>query len=771
MKAPWLLLLCALSGEAVATTGTTTPAAHEGHLVTRHGGDTVDVPLEHTDVKMRVDGFLADVTVTQRFHNPYKSKIEAVYLFPLPTTAAVSDMTIAIGNRTIRGSIHERARATAIYEAARTRGNVAALLTEQRANLFTQSVANLEPDARVDVTIHYVDRLAYDNGGYELTFPMVAGPRYLPDGAKDSAIQPQVLPAGMRSSHDISLSVELDAGVPVGDIRSPSHRLTIAKSGPARAHVAIEASDAIPNKDFILRYQVAGPQPSFAVLPYRDGDTGSFLLVAQPPALTQTTPITPRELVFVLDTSASMRGAPLAKAKQLIDSVLQTLRPDDTFQIVRFDDDASQLGPRPVANKPSNVKLVRDWLSRLDAWGGTEMVAGIDAALAVPHDPARLRIVAFITDGYVGNEDSIAKRVGDKLGESRVFCFGVGSAVNRYLLDEIAAMGRGSVQVVRPDEDSAAAVAAFRRRIDLPVLTDLAIDWHGLPVTDVTPGVLPDVFAGQPVVVSGHYTGSGHATIDVTGMLAGQRVSFPVDVTLPDREPARPAIATVWARQRIAELSRELIRKDDAAVTKAIIALSLEHHLITPYTAFVAVDDSRVTAGGKAERVVVPVEVPDVVAGFESLAGSGRAYGMSMGYGSIGSGRGGYAVGGGGGGFRTRSAAGPVVVLAQPVMVGDIDKSIIRRYIKRNLEKIRYCYEKALLGTPTLDGTLRTKFVINGHGLVVHSEATGLGDEAVATCVADVIKTIEFPSAPGGGAVEVNYPFTFHPNEIREPNR
>ena len=182
-------------------------------------------------------------------------------------------------------------------------------------------------------------------------------------------------------------------------------------------------------------------------------------------------------------------------------------------------------------------------------------------------------------------------------------------------------MGRGTVQVVRPDEDTAAAVTAFRRRIELPVLTDVAIDWSGLAVEDVTPRALPDVFAGQPVVVSGHYSAAGRATIHVTGVMAGRRVSFPVEVAFPEREPVRPAIATMWARQRIAELSRQLVRRDDDAAKQAIVALSLEHHLITPYTAFVAVDESRVTSGGKAERVVVPVEVPDSVAGIESRAG------------------------------------------------------------------------------------------------------------------------------------------------------
>ncbi|HEX3477011.1 MAG TPA: VIT and VWA domain-containing protein, partial [Kofleriaceae bacterium] len=560
-----MAVVCMLSGAGHATRPRPpdpADAVSEGRLVTQRGGVRVDVPLQHTDVKITVDGFLAEATVTQRFKNPYPSKIEAVYLFPLPTGAAVSALQITSGDRVIEGIIQERRQATRTYEAARAQGQIAALLTQERPNLFTQSVANLEPNAAIDVTLHYVQRLSYDGGGYEVVFPMVAGPRYMPAAAAGkldpAAVQPAVLPAGVRSSHDIGLAVELDAGVPLGDIASSSHRIAIERvpGAPGRARVQIAPDDTIPNKDFILRYQVAGAAPAFGALAYRSdpGKDGSFVLVAQPPAAAAPAQIAPREIVFVLDTSSSMRGAPLAKAKELIRHTLSTLRADDTFQIVRFDDRASALGPAPIANKPNNVALVLDWLAALDAGGTTEMTTGIDAALAVPHDPARLRIVAFITDGYVGNEDEILKQVGEHAGSARLYAFGVGSAVNRYLLEEMALAGRGTAQFVRPDEDTAAVVRAFEKRIDAPVVTDLRIDWGALAVTDVTPGAIPDLFLGQPLVVAGHYTRAGSGTVTVHGRQGGRDVSFAVAVNLPEHDATRPAIATVWARQKIAEL-------------------------------------------------------------------------------------------------------------------------------------------------------------------------------------------------------------------------
>jgi Ca-activated chloride channel family protein len=379
--------------------------------------------------------------------------------------------------------------------------------------------------------------------------------------------------------------------------------------------VKLGAGDTIPNKDFVLRWQVAGQAPRFAVLTHKDGGEGSFYLLAQPPAeAAAAASVAPRELVFVLDTSSSMAGAPLDKARELVRVALRDLRPDDTFQIVRFDDRASALGARPIAAKPRNVELALDWLGRLEAGGGTEMTTGIRAAFDFPRDPARLRLVVFLTDGYIGNEDEILAEVQDRLGDARLFSFGVGTAVNRYLLEEMASIGRGVAQVIRPDEDTAQVVAAFHRRIARPVLTDLAIDWNGLEVAELTPKRIPDLFLGQPLVVSGHYRKAGAATITVRGKQAGREVAFQVPVVLPEKD-ARPAIASVWARATIAELSRAQLRGERPEIRKRITELAVAHRLMSPYTAFVAVDASRTTAGGEAETIAVPVAIPEAVRG------------------------------------------------------------------------------------------------------------------------------------------------------------
>jgi Ca-activated chloride channel family protein len=823
-----MIWLGAAGAPIVARASTTRPSRPtEGTLKVRDGKEVVDVPLRHTDVRIAVAGFLADVKVEQTFINPFDRKIDAVYQFPLPTRAAVSEMEIDVGTRTIRGHIDRRAEARRKYEEARGEGLVAALLTQERPNLFTQSVANLEPSARVVVRLRYVQPLDYEAGGYELAFPMVAGPRYVPParasgpgegrgtgndakgppGDGEGPLAAPVLPEGMRSSHDIALEARIDAGVPVTGIGSPSHRIVVDG-----ARVTLAAGDTIPNKDFILRYKVAGARPDFAVLTHRAAPAGagspappgSLFLLAQPPESAAPADITPREMVFVVDTSSSMAGEPLAKAKEVVRRALGAMGPDDTFQIIRFDDRAGALGARPLANHPRNVALALGWLDGLVPGGGTEMTSGVAAALDFPHDPARLRIVAFLTDGYIGNEDEVLRLVGARLGPARLFSFGVGSAVNRYLLEEMARVGRGAVEIVRPDEETRAAVGRFHDRIARPLLTDVSVDWNGLDVQDQVPAAIPDLFLGQPLVIAARYGRSGHAVVTVRARKAGQPVSFRVPVTLPERDDARPAVGSVWARARIAELSRQLLRLRDgdaeaADLRERITGIALEHHLMSRYTAFVAVDTTRVTGGGPAAEVKVPVEVPQGVRRPNSLGVVGEAYGYG-GLGVVGRGAGGSASYGRGasdtvlgnevsttaGGAGSGSGAGygssagyapaaslggrrartPDVITGAITVRGTLDKEIIRRIVRRHQNEIKYCYEQALTRNHELEGRLVLELTIAANGAVIGSAIgeSGLKDEALGACVVQAGRRWSFPAVTSGGVNVVHYPYQFKTN-------
>jgi Ca-activated chloride channel homolog len=650
------VLVCAFAATARASVAPT-----EGSLTAKDGSETVDVPLRHTEVTIRVSGIVADVEVAQTFVNPYKKKIDATYLFPLPTGAAVHDLAITTGGHTITGKLVKRDEAAEKYRLARQSGHVAALLTEERPNLFTQSVANIEPGARVDVVMRFAWALAWSDGGYGLAFPLVAGPRHVPASSKltaeaAAALMAPVLPGGMRPRTDVQIRVDVDAGVPIGEVTSPSHELTVERAGN-KAHVELAAGDTIPNKDFILRWTVAGAAPTVAFA----ASDKSFVLVAQPPAGVTASTAAPKQVLFVVDTSSSMAGAPLDKARSAILGAIAHLGPDDTFQILRFDDGSSALGPRALARAPQNLKYAIDWLNALQAGGGTDMVAGLDAALAYPRDAGRLHVIAFFTDGFVGNEDEVLGRLDDRLGDARLYSFGVGSAVNRYLLEEMAAIGRGAVEIVRPDEDTTAAVTRFVQRIDRPVLTDIAIDWNGLAVSDVTPARIPDLFAGQPLVVSGRLAGARPATVFVTGRRGGEPVRIPI--ALQPSGERRPEIDWLWARARIAELSRQELRGEKKDVEAEITRLALAHNLVTRYTAFVAVDPTRVTAGGPGATIPVAVNVPD---GVDRDRGEGRmGYGAGSGavYGTVGHGS------GGGGAYALK--------VAEPAMAAELERESV----------------------------------------------------------------------------------------------
>ena len=605
------------------------------------GRTTGRFPLRHTDVQAAISGGTASVTVEQTFQNPYDRGIEAVYVFPLPVTSAIDDLEIRIGERVVRGAIQTREAARTTYETAKSQGRVAALLDQERPNIFTQQVANIQPGHEIRVRIHYTENLKYADGHYEMVIPTVVGPRYIPGQAAGggvvparhdantvvhadtdqvpdaSRITPPVLPPGERSGHDIMITVNLDAGVPIQDLNVLHHAVDIERRGRNAARVRLRPADTIPNKDFVLRYGVAGTGPEFGMLAHREPGQheglGFFTLQLQPEANVRPEEARPKELVFVLDTSGSMNGEPIAKSRAAVRWALQNLGPNDTFQLIRFANAASALAPQPLANTPENIALATSALDQLEGGGGTEMLTGIRAALEFPHDPARLRIVAFLTDGYIGNETQIFAAVRQSRGDARIFAFGIGNSVNRYLLDGLAAEGRGVVDYVGLDEETRPVVERFYDRIGKPYLTDLTVDWGRLPVQDMTPANAPDLFAGQPLVFSGRYRAGAAGDITIRGRLGSRPFTRRVYVTLPALQREHPEIATLWARRRIDELTSKLVRAEDPEVTRQITATALEYRLLSQYTSFVAVDNQVIAADGKPVLVPQPVDMPEGV--------------------------------------------------------------------------------------------------------------------------------------------------------------
>lgn len=586
----------------------------------------IPLPLKHTDVQAAILGYIGTVDVTQQYHNPYESKIEAVYVFPLPHNAAVREFVMTIGERRIRGIIRERAEAEEIYRQARSQGYAASLMTQERPNIFTQSVANIEPGKAIDIHIRYFHTLAYDDGWYEFVFPMVVGPRFNPPGSTDGvgavarggqgasgqSTEVQYLKPGERSGHDISLTATIDAGVAIEELRCTTHAVAVAQQEvPERAEVKLSQLDTIPNRDFVLRYKVTGGRVKSSMMTAQTERGGYFTLMLFPPDSLRQLQRMPLELVFVLDCSGSMSGEPIAQAKTAIERALKHMRPDDTFQLIRFSNNASQLGPRPIPATPENVRKGLAYLRSLEGMGGTMMIEGIKAALDFEHDPRRLRFVCFMTDGYIGNEVEILGEVHKRIGASRIFSFGVGTSSNRYLLDHMAKIGRGAVAYLDLKDSATEVMDRFFERISHPAMTDLEIDWAGMKASDVYPARSPDLFVGRPVILTGRCDGAVPPVVRVRGRI-GDGVQT-LEVPVSGSDAAATALPAVWARMKIADLGDRATYQRDGDLPGQIRTVALEYGLMSAYTAFIAVDSTTRTAGDYGTTVHVPVPVPEGV--------------------------------------------------------------------------------------------------------------------------------------------------------------
>jgi Ca-activated chloride channel family protein len=652
----------------------------------------VPVPLEHTEVNAAIEGFISSVTVTQQFRNPYSGKIEAVYVFPLPENAAVSEFLMTVGDRTIRGIVRERGEAERVYQQARAQGYVASLMTQERPNIFTQRVANIEPGKSIDVNVTYYSTLTFADGAYEFVFPMVVGPRFNPPsgngtgvgavgvgsapGSSGQATEVSYLRPDMRSGHDIGINVDIDAWVDIERIECATHAVEVSNRSGSRAHVRLLPSDSVPNRDFVLRTVVAGDQVKSRLITHRDERGGFFSLMLVPPRDLKYTRRGPVEMVYVLDCSGSMSGRPMEQAKAAVERGLSRLEPMDTFQIIDFAESASRLGTRPLAATPDNVRQAREYLASLGAGGGTMMMTGLKASLGFPHDPERLRYVAFLTDGYIGNEQEILTCQAREQRDSRVFSFGVGTSVNRALMDSMARVGRGVTAYVAAGDSPTEVMDLFHDRVSAAALCDINVEWGSAGVKDVFPSRTPDLFVGRPVILTGRFEGDFSGEIVVNGRAGGERRTLrikpeaggifgmrtpalptsgvraasaggngSVDVTPPaygirtvsdprpssdharpgewSHEGGRPRVAPVargmnplpqvWARMKLADLADRSVFDPGAWIGPEMEETALKFSLLSARTAFVAVDSMTRTDGSYGTTVNVPVPVPQGV--------------------------------------------------------------------------------------------------------------------------------------------------------------
>jgi Ca-activated chloride channel homolog len=617
--------------------------AQSGTLLFRTGdGESFAAPLLGTDVRIAVSGMVARAAVTQTFSNPSPDWLEGVYVFPLPENAAVDHLRMRIGERVVEGEIRERGAARRDYDRAKHAGARAALLEQERPNLFTSSIANVGPKDRIVVEIEYQQTLRYEAGAdgvgrWSLRFPTVAGPRYIPgsvpaDGAPgtgwganttrvaDAArITPPVLPprADEPPVNPVAIRVELDAGVPIAEIDSPYHKISVQTIDQRRQVIELADGATPATRDFELVWKpVIDAAPRAAWFTERRGGRQYGLLMLVPP--NAPTAHLPREAIFVIDTSGSMYGTSIAQAKEALELAIDRLAGGDRFNVIEFNSYARALFPDARPATGDNRALARGWVRGLRAQGGTEMAKALELALNAREDPARVRQVVFLTDGQVGNEDELFRIISGKLGDSRLFTVGIGSAPNGHFMTQAARQGRGTFTFIGKIGEVRDKMTGLFAKLESPVLSGIRIDWpRGVDVEEGAgiasgPARIPDLYAGEPLVVTAALDRLEGAA-KVSGFRGGNRweAEMPLDAA---RATEAAGIGVLWARDKIAALTEAMGDLPDRSdeVRGELIKLALTHHLVTKYTSLVAVDRAAARPqGARLKTAALPANLPE----------------------------------------------------------------------------------------------------------------------------------------------------------------
>ena len=605
----------------------------------RGDGATERLPLEETKADVQVAGVIARVRVTQTFRNGGRSPIEAIYVFPASTRAAVHGMRVRIGERTIEARIERKAEARAQYQQARQEGKRAALLEQERPNVFTMSVANVMPGDRLVAELDYSELIVPEGGVYELVYPTVVGPRYGggANAATDGWVANPYVPKGDPAPYRFGFQAHVESAIGIKEITSPSHRLEVAYGSATSADVRLAGAPA-GDKDVVLRWRLAGDRIESGVLlspPEAGGQDGWFLATVEPPARVATSAIPPREYVFVVDVSGSMQGFPLETSKTLLRSLLPRLRPQDSFNVVFFAGGSWVLSPgRSLAANDANVRRAVAAIDGQRGGGGTELMHALRTAYALPRADERVaRAVVVVTDGFVAVEAQAFRFVRERLDEASCFAFGIGSSVNRGLIEALARAGQGEPFVVLSPGRAAAQAERLRAVVEQPILTRLSYRFEGFEAREVAPMKLPDLLAERPLVLFGKWRGQPRGRIVIRGQGPNGAVETSIDVGRAAPKAENAPLRVLWARKWVELLDDERHLAPAQEIDDAITDLGLSHRLLTAFTSFVAVDSEVANRTGGSTTVKQPLPLPE---GVENSAVGGLASVASAAPGAVG---------------------------------------------------------------------------------------------------------------------------------------
>jgi Ca-activated chloride channel family protein len=603
--------------------------AEQGSLLlrTERQGVFLPAPVLETEVRIRAAGLLSRATVTQRFHNPTQEWLEGVYVFPLPDTAAVDGLRMVVGERIVEGKIKEREEAKRVYTEARAQGRKASLVEQERPNIFTTSVANIGPGEDVEIVIEYQEDLRYQGGRFELRFPMVVGPRFIPgasgtlgfdgtgwgrntpDVPDAERITPPVLHPDRGPINPVRIRVDLEAGVALAQVTSPSHEIQVEKRGTSRYVVELRGETVAADRDFVLEWEPqAADLPRAALFTEEvDGDHYALLMVMPPQGEGASRSRMSRETIFVIDTSGSMHGTSIEQARGALLLALERLQPDDWFNVIQFNSATQPLFPASVRAHQGAVLEAQRYVKRLGAEGGTQMLPALREALRGSPAGGAVRQIVFITDGNIGNAAQLFSYLQGNLGASRLFTVGIGSAPNSHFMRKAARFGRGTFTHIGSPQEISAKMRELLGKLESPVLHDIRIAW-GDPRTESWPDRIPDLYLGEPILVIARVREPGGEVV-----LSGRRDRDLWELRFGLVGGAQGSgIDKLWARKKIAALVDSLVEGADAdAVRREVTELGIRHHLVSKYTSLVAVDVTPTAPAGVIPKTrPLPVNLP-----------------------------------------------------------------------------------------------------------------------------------------------------------------
>ncbi len=576
---------------------------HQGELFyTGEHGRTVSAPLLSQDIDIKISGITARVTVKQEFINLEPVWLDARYVFPLPDACSVDHLLMRIGEREIKGVIREKQEARRLHEVARREGRKSSLVEQNRPNIFTTDIANIAPGEKISVSIEYQQEVVPVDSIFSIRFPMVVAPRYIPGEAvrfsatgwapdtdqvtDGSKISPPVDLAG-KTTIPVRLKIDLASGFPLKRIESLYHGIRVKELEEGHYFITLDGQ-VKADRDFVLEWEATeGKETTGALFAETMGKNQYLLLMLMPPDAVPNVSVA-REVVFILDISGSMAGTSIVQAKKAMGLALARLQPVDRFNLIVFNQEARSLFSESKPAERKNIQKALGYIDALQADGGTEMKGALLLALDGKHHHSRIRQVVFVTDGAVGNEDALFGIIEKRLGDSRLFTVGIGSAPNSYFMTRAARVGRGTFTYIGRVSEVQEKVGALFNKLEHPVISDIRIDLgsNGNEI-EYYPNPIPDLYNGEPLVIT-LKTGWENESLHITGREAGNSWEMVVDAT---KFGKRKGVGTLWARRKIRSSMEALaLGMDEQKVKDVVLKTALEHHLVSKYTSLVATD-------------------------------------------------------------------------------------------------------------------------------------------------------------------------------------